>query len=173
MSERVKWIDRSFEFALPLEVFPCILERLRGTPARLDEMVKSYQPVILTIRADEKWSIQDHIGHLFDLDSLHDARLDDYNAGREILSPADITNRRPWDADHITRRAEDLLSDFRKARMHFVRRLEEMDQLQLARSSIHPRLKKPMRVADFAFFVAEHDDHHLAFLTDLARTITL
>jgi hypothetical protein len=26
-----------------------------------------------------------------------------------------------------------------------------------------------MRVIDMAFFVAEHDDHHLARMTDLAR----
>jgi hypothetical protein len=34
---------------------------------------------------------------------------------------------------------------------------------------VHPRLQQPMRVVDMAFFVAEHDDHHLARMTQLAR----
>jgi hypothetical protein len=28
-----------------------------------------------------------------------------------------------------------------------------------------------MRVVDMSFFVAEHDDHHLARMTDLARRL--
>ena len=33
----------------------------------------------------------------------------------------------------------------------------------------HPRLGTPMRLIDLAFFVAEHDDHHLAQITHLAN----
>ena len=33
----------------------------------------------------------------------------------------------------------------------------------------HPRLKKEMRVLDLAFFIAEHDDHHLARISELIR----
>ena len=32
-----------------------------------------------------------------------------------------------------------------------------------------PRLGTPMRLVDLAFFVAEHDDHHLAQITFLAH----
>jgi hypothetical protein len=31
----------------------------------------------------------------------------------------------------------------------------------------HPRLGTPMRLIDLAYFVAEHDDHHLARLREL------
>ena len=31
----------------------------------------------------------------------------------------------------------------------------------------HPRLDRPMRVIDLAIFAAEHDDHHLARITEL------
>jgi hypothetical protein len=31
----------------------------------------------------------------------------------------------------------------------------------------HPRLEQPMTVVDLCFFVAEHDDHHLAAITSL------
>jgi hypothetical protein len=33
---------------------------------------------------------------------------------------------------------------------------------QLLNTALHPRLKIPMRIVDLAYFVAEHDDHHLA-----------
>jgi hypothetical protein len=36
-----------------------------------------------------------------------------------------------------------------------------------ARSMLHPRLKKPMRLVDHLHFAAEHDDHHLAKIWDL------
>jgi hypothetical protein len=39
----------------------------------------------------------------------------------------------------------------------------------LDKSSLHPRLMKPMKIIDLAFFVAEHDDHHLAQITFLTK----
>jgi hypothetical protein len=36
--------------------------------------------------------------------------------------------------------------------------------------AIHPRLNKPMRLVDMLFFQAEHDDYHLARISDLIRT---
>lgn len=43
-----------------------------------------------------------------------------------------------------------------------VRRLELLTEEQVAIVAIHPRLQKPMRLMDWVYFVAEHDDHHLA-----------
>jgi hypothetical protein len=36
--------------------------------------------------------------------------------------------------------------------------------------SLHPRLKTPMRTIDLFTFVAEHDDHHLAKITEIVRS---
>jgi hypothetical protein len=33
----------------------------------------------------------------------------------------------------------------------------------------HPRLKVRIRVLDLVFFIAEHDDHHLARISELKR----
>ncbi len=33
---------------------------------------------------------------------------------------------------------------------------------ELRMTALHPRLRQSMSVADLSFFVAEHDDHHLA-----------
>ena len=95
--ERTPWFERNFTFNFPLEVFPSILERLRGTPARLEEMVRSFSSNILTIRVNDAWSIQDHIGHISDLDELHDGRIDDYLSELENMRPADLMNRKTWD----------------------------------------------------------------------------
>ena len=40
-----------------------------------------------------------------------------------------------------------------------------------ARTSLHPRLKQPMRLADHLYFVAEHDDHHVAKIWELIDTL--
>jgi hypothetical protein len=166
---RTKWIEREFDFHLPVGVFPCVLERLRGTPARLEELARSLSPEMLTERRGGKWSAQEHVGHLYDLDELHEARLEDYARGLEVLRAADMTNRKTEEAGHNSARLEDLLALFRSARESFVRRLETMTEEEVGRSALHPRLNKQMRVVDLALFVAEHDDHHLASITELSR----
>jgi len=165
------WFEKQFDFNLPIEAFPAVVERLRGTPARLDEMVNSYPAGILATRVGDDWSIQEHVGHLSDLEELHEGRLDDYEANAQVLRAADLGNRKTYEANHNASSAQDLLARFRTVRMSFVRRLEDMDEAQAARSAIHPRLQKPMRVIDLAQFVAEHDDHHLAAITRLSRTL--
>jgi|SRR5271169_3406603 len=43
-----------------------------------------------------------------------------------------------------------------------LRKLEVLTEDEVARTALHPRLQQPMRLLDWAYFVAEHDDHHLA-----------
>ena len=167
----MRWTDRAFRFDLPVEMFPVVIERLRGAAPRIEDQIKGLPAGVLTRRDGDSWSIQEHIGHLLDLDKLHIGRLDDYLANAEVLRAADMTNRRTWQADHNGRTVEDLVQEFRRERESFVERLETWDPGRIGQSSTHPRLKQPMRVIDMAFFVAEHDDHHLARMTDLARKL--
>ena len=167
--KRTKWVEREFDFNLPVGVFPCVLERLRGTPARLEELTRGLAPELLIERRDGKWSAQEHVGHLYDLDELHEGRLEDYARGLEVLRAADMSNRKTEEAGHNNARLEDLLARFRSARGSFVRRLESLTEDEVAASAIHPRLGKQMRVIDMALFVAEHDDHHLASVRELSK----
>ena len=169
MIRRTKWVERKFDFGQPVGVFPCVAERLRGTSARLEEMTRDLPARVLTARPGDAWSIQEHVGHLLDLDELHEGRLEDYARRLEVLRPADITNRRTWEAGYNGARLEELLAAFRAARLGFLRRLEAMTEEELSVSALHPRLKVPMRVVDMAYFVAEHDDHHLATITELSN----
>jgi uncharacterized damage-inducible protein DinB len=168
----LRWFDRVFDFSFPVEIFPTILERLRGTPARLEEKLRSIDEAIRTRRVGDSWSIQEHAGHLLDLDELHIARLDDYETGAAVLRAADLKNRKTWEANHNARRAEEIFRAFRDERARFVARLESWPEDRLAASALHPRLGRPMRVVDMGYFVAEHDDHHLALMTELAKLLT-
>lgn len=167
---RTKWVEREFDFNLPVGVFPCVLERLRGTPARLEELLREVPPGLLTERGGGRWSAQEHAGHLYDLDELHEGRLEDYARGLEVLRAADMTNRKTEEAGHNDARLGDLLALFRAARASFVRRLEALTEEEVGRSALHARLGKQMRVIDLALFVAEHDDHHLASIRELSKS---
>ena len=165
----LRWVDRTFDFSFPVGLIDAILERLRGTPARLEEKLRGFGRATLIRRDGDSWSIQEHAGHLLDLDELHLGRLDDYERGAAVLRAADMENRKTREANHNAQPVEEILAKFRKERALFVARLEAWDEERLVATALHPRLNRPMRVVDMAYFVAEHDDHHLARMTALAR----
>jgi uncharacterized damage-inducible protein DinB len=165
------WTERTFQFGFPAGLFPSILERVRGTPARLEELVHALPPRILAAKINAGWSIQEHAGHLLDLEELHGARLDDFRTRMPALRAADMSNRRTFEANHNAAQINDILASFRKARVRFVQRIEQLDDSSLLNTALHPRLQTPMRVIDMAYFVAEHDDHHLAAIHRIAATL--
>jgi uncharacterized damage-inducible protein DinB len=167
-----RWFDRQFDLGLPPETFPDIIERVRGTPARLEERVRDGAPAQFVQQVDGAWSIQENIGHLLDLEPLWAGRLDDLLAGAEHLRPADLQNRKTHEARHNERELAGLLGAFRQARMDTVARLDHLDADEVIRSALHPRLEQPMTVVDLFFFVAEHDDHHLARIGEIVRVLT-
>lgn len=169
MIEHIKWFERRFSFDLPAWMHPNIVERLRGTPARLEDRIHSLPREMLVRRDGDKWSIQEHAGHLLDLEALEAKRLEDYAAGRERLTPADLENRKTYEANYNSKEIVEILRAFRRERMEFVEQLERLDEEFIERSAIHPRLNIPMRVIDLAFFKAEHDDHHMARISELIR----
>lgn len=162
-----EWFSRKFTLDLPVEQFPNILARLRGTPARLEELFRGVPPKVLINRDGDKWSMQEQAGHMLDLEPLGRDRLDDFDAGRPELHPADVKNRKTHEADHNARDRTEILAAFRAERMAFVARLENCDEAFLQRTALHPRLQMQMRIIDLGFFIAEHDDHHLARIAEL------
>ena len=65
-----------------------------------------------------------------------------------------------------------VVAQFRQARAELVRQLEAAPEDVLGFAAMHPRLKTLMNVVDVAFFVAEHDDYHLARIRELLREVT-
>lgn len=165
------WFERQFAFDLPLWMAPNIVERLRGTAARAEDRLRGLDPSLGVRRDGTRWSIHQHIGHLGDLEPLWFARVEDLRAGHATLTAADLTNRATDEADHNSRALPDLLSRFRSLRARLVAELEATPESGWGVSALHPRLKTPMRLLDLGFFVAEHDDHHLATITELLRSV--
>jgi uncharacterized damage-inducible protein DinB len=163
------WVGRRFRFDLPLSLFPNILERLRGTPARVEERIHGVAREVLVRREGNSWSIQENIGHLIEVEYLWHGRLDDFAEKLEVLRPADMENRRTEAMDYNKRSIDGILTTFRDTRIRLVERLEGLDEGGGGRSAMHPRLEQPMRVLDMMVFAAEHDDHHLARITALLR----
>ncbi|HKR01898.1 MAG TPA: DinB family protein [Pyrinomonadaceae bacterium] len=173
MVERMLWFERKFSFDfLPVWMYPNVVERVRGTPARLEDLIRSVRPETLTRRDGDKWSIQEQAGHLLDLEPLGANRLDDYEAGLDKLHAADVENRKTHGANHNQSTIENILTAFRAERMEFVKRLDAYDEAFVQRVALHPRLQTKIRVLDLAYFIAEHDDHHLARISELIRLWT-
>ncbi len=163
------WFERKFEFLFPVELHPNLLARLRGTPARLEEALRGRAHEILIEKPQEKWSAQEHAGHLLDLEPLWLARVGDYVAGTDQLTVADLKNRKTDEANHNARPLQQILVEFRTARAELLQRVDELDASLFALAIPHPRLKTPMRLVDHLYFVAEHDDHHLARIWELVN----
>ncbi|MGH9804788.1 MAG: DinB family protein [Candidatus Acidiferrales bacterium] len=156
------WFERKFNFDIPVELYPNICVRLRGTPARAEELTRGLTRQQLTRKPEGKWSIQEHVGHLLDLEPLFLTRLEDFRRGAEVLAHADLTNRKTHEAGHNDRPLQSLLLELRHARQKMMDAVDALAPADFARVSKHPRLNQPMRLVDLLCFVAEHDDHHLA-----------
>ena len=167
MSAVPRWFDRKFEFAFPVEQFPNLCVRLRGTPTRLEETLRGQGRDVLVRKVEGKWSAQEHAGHLLDLESLWAQRVEDFISGKSELTAADLSNRKTDEANHNAHSVEDIVSAFRKERLRLVDRVAGIDPQSVNKTILHPRLKQPMRLVDHLYFAAEHDDHHLARIWEL------
>jgi hypothetical protein len=147
MSQLTIWFERRFDFSFPAELHPNLCARLRGTPARLEEVLNGRPHHILSRKPQPKWSAQEH-----------------------QLTPTDLNNRKTDEANHNARPLQQILVEFRAAREKLLKRVDELDPSLFTRAIPHPRLQTPMRLVDHLFFVAEHDDHHLARIWELVNT---
>ena len=167
MSQVPNWFERKFEFAFPAELYPNLCVRLRGSPAGLEEIVRASTHERLVRKPEKKWSAQEHAGHLLDLEPLWLTRVNDYVAESAQLTTTDLQNRKTDAANYNSRPLEQILTEFRSARERLLKRVNELDTSLFSRTIPHPRLKTPMRLVDHLYFVAEHDDHHLARIWEL------
>lgn len=162
MIQQTPWIERKFDFNFPAGMFPVILERLRGTIARLEKITSDLDDATASRKNSDQWSVKEQIGHLYDLEELWFGRIEDFLNGLTVLRAADMSNQKTQQADHQSKRLDELLNMFRKERMKLIQKVKDIDEDTATITAQHPRLQKNMRLVDSLFFVAEHDDHHLA-----------
>jgi hypothetical protein len=166
-----KWFNKKFRFQLPLGDYESILSKLSENPEKISHLVSTLPIDILTKKVDNRWSVQENVGHLIDLEELHIGRIDDFINGEKILRSADLNNRKTDEANHNDRNIDDLLKKLKLVRENFIDRMKNLDKEILTRSSIHPRLNQPMRPIDMAQFVLEHDEHHIETIKDLIKKL--
>jgi DinB superfamily len=141
---RVKWTDRQFDFNFPVELYPEMIERVRGTPARLEDLLRTVPAELRTRQEDGRWSMQENA--------------------------ADMSNRKTYEANHNDVNLDVILNEFRKQRRRISSRLDQLDAEAFGRIALHPRLKVQMRLVDMLYFQAEHDDYHLARISELRKS---
>lgn len=172
MGIRIPWTQRRFSFEYPWQIYPEMIERVRGTPARAESLIRNLPASLLTRRIGDRWSIQENIAHLADLDeALFQSRIEEYTRGVATLHAADMTNVITNNANHNARTIGDVMERLRRTRAATISRLESFPSELFARTALHPRLQVQMRLVDLVNFNAEHDDYHMAHITDLKREL--
>jgi uncharacterized damage-inducible protein DinB len=169
VSDVLPWLEYRWSFDFPVGMFRAHVERLRGAPARLEELVHGASADRLTRRSGESWSAQEHAGHLVALEVLWRQRIEEYLQGAATLTAADMDNRATRANAYNERSIGSIHAEFRTVRGATVRTLDGFDLEVAARTAQHPRLGRPMRLVDLCFFGAEHDDHHLAMIHELLK----
>lgn len=167
--QRTAWVDRKFNFDAPPGWIYNVCERLSNTEHRLKHIVTQYSDDLLSFKPSGKWSIKEHIGHLLDLEILHIHRLHQLQDRVSDLTGADMSNKKTELASHNSTPGLKLVDAFAVERNKFLNKLDEFTEEDHAFKSLHPRLKVFMRPVDLATFCAEHDEHHLASISEIIR----
>jgi uncharacterized damage-inducible protein DinB len=168
MIPQTPWTSRTFSFDFPAGHFPIIFSRLEGSIFRLYSLLSNADEEICS-RSTIGWSPKEHVGHLYDLEELWWKRIADFRLGRQVLTAADMSNTKTNEAGHNNKTLEKLLEQFSEERQKLLESIYAFDETILTQTALHPRLQMPMRVVDALFFIAEHDDHHIATLSGLLR----
>ncbi|HVU98049.1 MAG TPA: DinB family protein [Puia sp.] len=164
-----KWFDRSFDLSFGAERYKAIYDQLAGAPERLQQAVRGVREETLVDKPEGKWSIKEQAGHLFIMEPLWRTRFLDILEQKLALTVADLNNTATSEAGFNAEPIDELLARFVAERRQTIELLDRIDALDMQRTSLHPRLKQPMRVIDLAYFVAEHDEHHLAIVKQLCQ----
>lgn len=157
------WFERELIFGKPKALLPYYLERLAGTPVRLEEKVRGVSEDFLSTQFNNKWSIKQNIGHLAEVDEIALKRMDEISKSISPLSPAVFEPTRAYNAQPVV----EILDYFRTTRRKNLEHYASLKDEDLSKASLHPRLKVLMTPVDLAWFDAEHDDHHLVKISEI------
>lgn len=168
MLPQTPWFERTFNFDFPVTNFPVIFSRLEGSLFRLQSILANADDEACS-SSKNGWSVKEHLGHLWDLEELWWKRLQNFLDRKEMLTTADLNNTKTKEAGHNENSLDRLMQSFVLERQRLLETAYGFDRGTLGLTSVHPRLLQPMRLIDSLYFVAEHDDHHIAQISGLLR----
>jgi len=162
-----KWFDREFDLSFGPNRYAAIYDQLKDAPERLRRATAGVSEGAAAEKPGGKWSIKEQVAHLSVMEPLWRTRFLDIKDRKPTLTVADLTNSATTDGGFNALPMEGLLQRFETQRAETLRLLDSIDALDTASTSLHPRLKQPMRIIDLAYFVAEHDDHHITVIKEM------
>lgn len=166
--ETKKWFERKFDFNFGPDHYADIYLQLKGAPDRLREAVHGFPEAVTDHKPGGGWSIKEHTGHLSIMETIWRVRFHDIDEGKPELTTADLGNYATTDANFNAHTIGALLDRFLNERMTTLALLDNLNMLDESKTSLHPRLRQPMRMIDNAYFVAEHDEHHILRIREIA-----
>ena len=89
----------------------------------------------------------------------------------EVLAEADLANADTDTADYNAMQMADIMESFTTKRLLLINAFQHLARTHPEANALHPRLRTPMRPVDLGYFIAEHDDHHLARITEICEVL--
>lgn len=167
----VPWTERKLVYDRPPSELPVLLERVQGTSARLSELLARQPLETVHLSVQGKWSVIEHVGHLITLQDRFEGRVEDFEYQRPSLCDINLSDQEPIIRGHRLRSVGDVLEEFRLKRQAFAKRVEGLHKAAMEHVAYHPCQGTRMRPVDMLHWIAEHDDHHLASMRALVRTV--
>jgi len=167
-----KWVNRKFTFSNDDNNFSSTIEMLKGTSIILKDKiskVESEEHFMMTL--DGKWTILENIGHLIDLEQLWLERIRDILENNEKMRSFYLKKRKFQSANYNNRNVLELISEFTEKRNKLIEKLENMTEVEIYKTAIHPRLKTPMSIMNLLFMTAMHDYHHLSRINVIIKDL--
>jgi len=162
-----KWFNRKFNFNISMEKLPELLGSMELSVLKFRKVTHGRFEKQLNYKPNGKWSIKEHIGHLWILESLWQRRFLEIKENKAKMSATDLTNQATNQSFFNQFSIEKLLSDFQEERANTIRIIENMSERDFQNSLHHTRLNQPMRIIDLMYFITEHDIHHLNALLEI------
>jgi hypothetical protein len=142
---------------------------LRDYPEKLEALLSTHARETFTIQFDDRWSVQEHVGHLLAMESLWIARLDDFVLGHTVFRPWNGHNNDVRLARFNEQTMRSILRDFKTTRLAFVEFSEEIMGRGMAQTVLLERLGRHFSFSDHLAFIAEHDAHHFHTIQTLLK----
>ena len=146
------------------------IEAAEKSPKEIAAAVSGLAPAVLRYKpAPGKWSIQEILGHLADVEIIYAHRLRQMLADKEpVIAPID---QDAWarSLGYLETPAPELVALYGLNRHHNVRLLKRLKPEDLARTAFHPEIQRNVTVADLVGRMSTHGANHLEQIERLKK----